>query len=71
MAFESERCRTMMRSGSPLGRALPGRAGAEIRATIAGGVTILDKIDAAKGDVFRQRPVLRAFDWMKILARSL
>lgn len=71
MAFESERCRAMMRSGAPLGRALSGRAGAEIRATIAGGFAILDKIDAANGDVFRHRPVLRAFDWMKILARSL
>jgi phytoene synthase len=71
MAFECDRCRAMMRSGAPLGRALPGRTGAEIRATIAGGLAILDKIDAAKGDVFRSRPTLRALDWMKILAKSL
>jgi squalene synthase HpnC len=71
MAFECGRARAMMESGRPLGRSLPGRVGAEIRATIAGGIAILDRIDAAKGDVFRHRPVLRAFDWMKILARSL
>jgi len=71
MAFECERSRAMMHSGAPLGRSLPGRVGAEIRATVAGGLAILDKIDAAKGDVFRHRPVLRAFDWMKVLARSL
>jgi phytoene synthase len=71
MAFESGRSRALMRSGSALGRALPGRAGMEIRATIAGGLAILDRIDAAKGDVFRRRPALRALDWMKILARSL
>ena len=61
----------MLLSGKPLGAALPGRLGIEIRATVYGGATILDKIDAVSGDVFRNRPVLGAFDWMAILARSL
>jgi phytoene/squalene synthetase len=71
MAFECTRAREMLRSGAPLGRSLPGRLGLEIRATVQGGMTILDKIDAVGGDVFRNRPVLGAFDWMKIIARAI
>ena len=71
LAFECERSRTLLRSGTALGRRLPGRLGLEIRATMEGGAAILDKIDAVRGDVFRHRPVLRAGDWIRILARSL
>ena len=71
MQFESQRAREMLRSGAPLGLALPGRLGLEIRATIQGGMTILDRIDAVGGDVFRHRPVLKTFDWIRILARAL
>ena len=71
MAFECERARGMLRSGAPLGRSLPGRLGLEIRATVQGGLAILDKIDAASGDVFRNRPVLGAFDWIKIVVRAI
>jgi len=71
MAFECERSRALLRAGAPLGHALPGRLGLEIRATVQGGTTILDKIDAVSGDVFRNRPVLGAWDWVKILARAL
>jgi phytoene/squalene synthetase len=61
----------LLMSGSPLGRSLPGRLGLEIRAVVAGGARILDKIDAVQGDVFRHRPVLGKLDWVQILARSL
>jgi squalene synthase HpnC len=71
MAFQVERARQMMLSGAPLGRTLPGRIGLEIRATIEGGLRILDKIEAAGYDVFRRRPVLRAFDWPVLLLRAL
>jgi squalene synthase HpnC len=71
MAFESERARSMLMKGAPLGRALPGRLGLEIRATVAGGARILDKIDAAHGDVFRHRPVLNKIDWIRILGSAL
>jgi phytoene/squalene synthetase len=50
---------------------LPGRLGLEIRATVEGGAAILDKIDAVEGDVFRYRPVLRGFDWIKIIAKAV
>jgi len=71
MAFECERARKMLASGAPLGRTLPGRMGLEIRATVAGGAAILDKIDAVSGDVFLHRPTLGKLDWMRILARAL
>jgi phytoene synthase len=70
MRFECARARDMLVSGWPLARGLPGRMGLEIRATIAGGAAILDRIEAAEGDVFRRRPVLGASDWMRILARA-
>jgi len=71
MAFECLRSRELLTAGRPLARALPGRLGLEIRATILGGARILDKIEAAAGDVFRCRPVLGKGDWAGILARSV
>jgi len=71
MAFECDRARKMLASGAPLGRTLPGRIGLEIRATVAGGAAIADKIDAVSGDVFLHRPMLGKLDWLRILARAL
>ena len=66
MAFQCDRARAMIESGRPLGRVLPGRMGAELRMIIAGGIAILDKIDAVDGDVFRFRPRLSKWDWLRI-----
>lgn len=71
MAFECERARRMLFAGMPLAHALPGRLGLEIRATVHGGAAILARIDAVAGDVFRNRPVLGALDWIKIASRTL
>ena len=71
MAFQCARSRALLMSGRPLARALPGRLGLEIRATLHGGARILDKIEAAAGDVFRHRPVLRTGDWAGILAKAV
>lgn len=71
MGFECERARRMLVSGAPLGSALPGRAGLEIRATIEGGIAILDRIDAVHGDVFRHRPALDMAAWVRMVARAL
>jgi len=70
MMFQIERARAMLWSGAPLGRALKGRIGLEMRMIIAGGDRILTKIRNANGDVFRQRPVLRSRDWMLMFART-
>ena len=71
IGFQIERSRAMMLSGAPLGRALPGRIGLEIRATVQGGLRILEKLEAARCDMFNHRPVLMWHDWPVILARAL
>jgi len=70
MKFQVDRARTLMRQGAPLGSILTGRIGLEMRMIIAGGLRILDKIEAADYDVFRHRPVLRPLDWVIMLAKS-
>ena len=43
----------------------------EIRATVHGGLRILQKIEQADYDVFRRRPVLGRTDWLKVFWRAL
>jgi squalene synthase HpnC len=71
MRFEVQRARTMMLEGAPLGGRLPGRVGLEIRTIVQGGLRILEKIEAVNFDVFRQRPVLGAWDWPLVMARAV
>ncbi|MGQ0652595.1 MAG: squalene synthase HpnC [Betaproteobacteria bacterium] len=71
LAFEVERARKMLLDGDPLGHSLPGRIGLEIRATVQGGLRILDKIERAGYDVFRRRPVLKPFDWPVVLLKAI
>jgi len=70
MAFECARARSMLLAGAALGFALPGRLGLEIRATVEGGLAILDKIALARADVFRHRPMLGKADWVRMVARA-
>jgi squalene synthase HpnC len=70
LRFQVERARDLMLSGAALGSDLPGRIGLEIRAIVAGGLRILDKIEAVDYDVFNHRPVLGAFDWPRILIKA-
>jgi squalene synthase HpnC len=71
MTFQMDRSRSMMESGAPLGRLLPGRFGLEIRLTIRGGLAVLDKLEGANCDMFRHRPVLRWHDWPFLFLRAL
>jgi len=70
MMFQIERARAMLWRGAPLGRALKGRIGLEMRMIISGGDRILTKIMNAQCDIFRHRPLLRAYDWPLMLART-
>ena len=70
MQFQAKRARDLMRSGTPLGSILTGRIGLEMRLIIAGGNRILDKLETAQFDMFRQRPILRPFDWVIMLGKS-
>jgi phytoene synthase len=71
MQFQVERSRALILSGQQLGRRLPGRIGLEIRATIQGGLRILEKIQDADHDIFRRRPVLRGFDWPLLFFKAI
>ena len=71
MKFQVHRARELMLSGKNLGHALPGRIGLETRATIQGGLRILEKIERAGYDVFRQRPMLGALDWPVVLLKAV
>jgi len=71
MNFQIRRAQSMLESGAPLGRVLPGRIGLELRTIVCGGARILEKLHAIEGDVFNHRPVLRSFDWAVMLYRSV
>ena len=71
LKFQVERTRELMLSGKDLGRSLPGRIGLEIRATVQGGLRILEKIERVGFDVFRRRPTLKAFDWPLLLLKAV
>jgi squalene synthase HpnC len=71
VAFEVRRTRGLLESGRALVRALPWRAGLELAGVLAGGHRILDRIDAAGGDVFRHRPRLARADWIAIAWQAL
>lgn len=70
MAYECERAHKMLKAGSPLGTALKGRLGFELRMIILGGQQILKKIDENQYDVFNRRPVLDWRDWWLVVKRA-
>ncbi len=69
LEFQVKRSRELMLAGASLVHELPGRFGWEIRLTVQGGLRILDRIEHAHGDIFRQRPVLKPADWLCMLRR--
>ena len=71
MRFECARARELLVRGRPLAARLPWRIGLELRAVVAGGLAILERIDATGGDVFRFRPTLSGADWARVGWRAL
>jgi len=71
MQFQVDRARRLMQAGAPLALRMRGRFGLELRLVVQGGLTILDAIEAAGHDVFRQRPKLRKMDWLRLTWRAL
>jgi squalene synthase HpnC len=71
MQFEVARARSLMMSGAPLAKRLPGRIGWELRLVVQGGLRILELIEAVDYDVFRHRPVLKKSDWLRLFWRAL
>lgn len=71
LAFQTDRARAMLESGAPLAATLPGRIGLELGMIVQGGLRILEKLDAVRGDMFRHRPVLRPADWALLFWRAM
>jgi squalene synthase HpnC len=63
--------RDLMRAGSPLVHAIPGRAGWELRLVVQGGLRILEKVDAIDGAVLHARPTIGAADAPVLAWRAL
>ncbi|HVO32743.1 MAG TPA: squalene synthase HpnC [Elusimicrobiota bacterium] len=70
LAFEVSRAREFFRKGQSLPEQVSGRLRWELRLTWHGGVRILDKIQALDFDTLTRRPVVGAWDWIGLAARS-
>lgn len=70
LRFQARRARDLLLEGAPLGRRLPGLFGVEIRTIIAGGLRVLDRLEAQQDDLFT-RPRLTRQDRLRILWRGL
>lgn len=62
--------REKMLFGKPLGRAITGRFGFQLRMMINGGLRILELLERQQGDLF-SRPRLRSRDWLWMLYQAL
>jgi squalene synthase HpnC len=63
--------RELMLEGAPIGPAVPGRVGWELRLVVQGGLRILAKIEAMNFASFARRPRLHAADHLLIGLRAL
>lgn len=71
MADQVQRTRALLVLGAPLALRLPGRFGFEMCCVVHGGLRILERIESAGYDVFRQRPTLGFLDWCIVAARAV
>jgi len=65
LGHQVERTKSMMISGIPLGKHIPGRFGLQLRMMINGGLQIIKLLENQRENVF-SRPRLRRKDWIKI-----
>lgn len=70
MAFEIARTRNLFAAGKPLPEQVRRRLRIQLRLTWLGGMTILEKIEAAGYDVFHRRPTLGKWDFLTLLWRA-
>lgn len=69
--FQVERTRELFVAGEKLPSLLPFPLNLEIRATLAGGRAILDKIQSQNFDTLSKRPAIGKLDKIRILLRAL
>lgn len=71
MAHEVSFVWDLLVRGAPLALRIPGRLGIELCAAVHGGLRFLERIEKARYDVFRERPVLNTFDWCVVALRAV
>lgn len=71
IAFQCQRAQRLLRSGAPLGRALPGRAGLELRMIVLGGERIVEGKRLRARNAPFERPVLGTADRLGMLLGAL
>ncbi len=71
MRHEVREARALIVRGAPLALRLRGRFGLELCSVVQGGLRVLERIEHAGYDVFRERPALKTFDWIVIVSRTL
>jgi len=67
---ECAQYRQRMLSGAHLPKRLGGRIGSELSLVVAGGLRILDKIEACHGDIVFHRPQISSLDYLPIVWRA-
>jgi hydroxysqualene synthase len=67
----TEQARALMLEGAALAKAIPGRAGWELRMVVQGGLRILDRIQMVGYGTLSKRPTLKRTDILVMLWRSL
>jgi squalene synthase HpnC len=70
MAFEVQRTRELFERGRPLPERVTPELRHQLRLTWLGGMTILEKIEAARYDVFLNRPKLTRTDVLRLYLRA-
>ena len=61
----------MLLSGLPLCNNLPNRAGIELKCMIYAANTICNKLHKIDYDIFTKRPILKWYDWITIMIRTI
>jgi len=70
MAFEVQRTRELFERGKPLPERVTPELRHQLRLTWLGGMTILERIEAARYDVFLNRPKLTRVDFLRLYLRA-
>ncbi len=65
-----KKTRALYQRGAAIFSKVKGRLGWELKLTILGGMTILEKVEQEQYRIFHNRPVLSKSDWAKIAARA-
>lgn len=71
MEFETDRTKEFLLSGQGLPGLVGTRLGWELRLTIRGGLSILDRVKALEYDVIHHRPVLRTIDKARLVVEAI